>query len=95
MVRRYERAKFPAQGVNDGSNGKPSRFVKVGHNGDETPLEAAGRFEMKAGEGFYLDKAGGGGYGDPKSRGLDAIRHDIAEGYVTPEGAKRDYGFES
>ena len=95
VVRRYERAKFPAQGVNDGSNGKPSRFVKVGHNGDETPLEAAGRFEMKAGEGFYLDKAGGGGYGDPKSRGLDAIRHDIAEGYVTPEGAKRDYGFES
>ena len=95
VVRRYERAKFPAQGVNDGSNGKPSQFVKVGHNGDETPLEAAGRFEMKAGEGFYLDKAGGGGYGDPKSRDPDAIRRDIAEGYVTPGGAKRDYGFES
>ncbi|MBT5049524.1 MAG: hydantoinase B/oxoprolinase family protein, partial [Rhodospirillaceae bacterium] len=57
-------------------------------------LEAAGRYEMKAGEGFYLDKAGGGGFGDPKKRDPDAIKRDIAEGYVTPEGAKRDYGFE-
>ncbi|MDA1325977.1 MAG: hydantoinase B/oxoprolinase family protein [Proteobacteria bacterium] len=94
VVRRYERAKFPAGGVEGGSNGRPSRFVKVGHNGDETPLEAAGRFEMKAGEGFYLDKAGGGGYGDPKKRDPDSIKRDIAEGYVTPEGAKRDYGFD-
>ena len=94
VVRRYERAKFPAQGVEGGSNGRPSQFVKVGHNGDETPLEAAGRFEMKAGEGFYLDKAGGGGFGDPKKRDPEAIKRDIAEGYVTPEGAKRDYGFE-
>jgi N-methylhydantoinase B len=48
---------------------------------------------MTAGEGFFLDKAGGGGYGDPKKRDPEAIRRDIAEGYVTPEGAKRDYGF--
>ena len=49
---------------------------------------------MKAGEGFFLDKAGGGGFGDPKKRDPMAIRHDIAEGYVTPEAAKRDYGFD-
>ena len=49
---------------------------------------------MVAGEGFYLDKAGGGGYGDPKKRDPAAIRSDLREGYVTPEGAKRDYGFE-
>ena len=42
---------------------------------------------------FYLDKAGGGGYGDPAKRDPDAIARDIAEGYVTPEGAKRDYGY--
>ena len=49
---------------------------------------------MKAGEGFYLDKAGGGGFGDPRRRDPEAIKRDIAEGYVTVEGAKRDYGFE-
>ncbi|MBT5456863.1 MAG: hydantoinase B/oxoprolinase family protein [Rhodospirillaceae bacterium] len=94
VVRRYEKAKFPAGGVNGGSDGRRSQFAKIGSNGAETPLEAAGRYEMKAGEGFYLDKAGGGGFGDPKKRDPDAIKRDIAEGYVTPEGAKRDYGFE-
>ncbi len=94
VVRRYERAKFPSTGLDGGKNGRPSHFVKVGHNGDETALEAAGRYEMKAGESFYMDKAGGGGFGDPKKRDRAAIERDIAEGYVTPEGARRDYGYE-
>jgi len=93
VVRRYERAKFPSSGMEGGSDGRKSRFVSINHNGDETDLPAAGRYDMTAGEGFFLDKAGGGGYGDPKKRDPEAIRRDIAEGYVTPEGAKRDYGF--
>ena len=94
VVRRYERAKFPSSGMESGGDGRRSRFVSIGQNGDETDLPAAGRYEMVAGEGFYLDKAGGGGYGDPKKRDPEAIRSDLREGYVTPEGAKRDYGFE-
>jgi N-methylhydantoinase B len=94
VVRRYERAKFPPTGMEGGKDGKASRFVSIGHNGDETDLPAAGRFDMKEGDGFYLDKAGGGGYGDPKKRDPEAIRRDLKEGYVTPEGAKRDYGFD-
>ena len=47
---------------------------------------------MKAGDGFYLEKAGGGGYGDPAKRDRAAIARDIAEGYVTPQAAQRDYG---
>jgi 5-oxoprolinase (ATP-hydrolysing)/N-methylhydantoinase A len=35
---------------------------------------------------------GGSGYGDPRERSLAAIAEDIANGYVTPEGAARDYG---
>ncbi len=94
VVRRYERAKFPSSGMEGGSNGRRSRFVSISQNGDETDLPAAGRYDMTAGEGFFLDKAGGGGYGNPKKRDPEAIRRDIAEGYVTREGAKRDYGFE-
>ena len=39
-----------------------------------------------------LTLAGGAGYGDPLKRSFDAIDRDLAEGYVTPEGAARDYG---
>lgn len=93
VVRRYERAKFPASGVNGGKNGQASKFIKINHNGSETELEAAGKYEMVAGEGFYMEKAGGGGFGDPTKRAQELIKRDIAEGYVTPEGAQRDYAF--
>lgn len=93
VVRRYDRAKFPSTGIAGGMDGRPSRFVLVDADGGERDVPAAGRFELKAGEGFYLEKAGGGGYGDPKARDRGAIARDIAEGYVTPEAAKRDYGY--
>jgi N-methylhydantoinase B len=93
VVRRYDRAKYPSSGLAGGRDGRPSRFVLVDAEGVETDVPAAGRHELKAGEGFYLDKAGGGGYGDPAKRDPDAIARDIAEGYVTPEGARRDYGY--
>ena len=54
-------------------------------------MPSSGRFEMKAGTRFYLEKAGGGGYGPADQRDAEAIARDLAEGYVTPEGAARDY----
>jgi N-methylhydantoinase B len=53
----------------------------------ETP--ASGRYEMKAGERFLLQTAGGGGYGDPAQRERAAIERDIAEGYVTADGVAK------
>jgi 5-oxoprolinase (ATP-hydrolysing)/N-methylhydantoinase A len=38
-----------------------------------------------------LHLAGGAGYGDPRQRSFDAIDRDLAQGYVTAEGAARDY----
>ena len=39
----------------------------------------------------YLEQAGGGGYGDPGARDAALIERDIDEGYVTAEGAARNY----
>ena len=36
--------------------------------------------------------AGGSGYGDPLTRDYDSVQRDLDDGYVTPEGARRDYG---
>jgi 5-oxoprolinase (ATP-hydrolysing) len=36
--------------------------------------------------------SGGSGFGSPFERPLAAIARDLAEGYVTPEAASRDYG---
>src|SRR5579872_5051327 len=92
VVRRYDRAKFPPNGVAGGKPGSRSRFViHLGaDNEQETP--ASGRYELSAGERFLLQSAGGGGYGDPRRRDRVALLRDIAEGYVSPEAAAREYG---
>jgi N-methylhydantoinase B len=92
VVRRYDRAKFPPGGVNGGKPGSRSRFVIHLGDKDERETPASGRYELRAGERFMLQSAGGGGYGDPKKRDGAALARDIAEGYVSAEAAERDYG---
>ena len=36
--------------------------------------------------------AGGAGYADPLDRAIDEVQRDLDDGYVTLEGAERDYG---
>ncbi len=92
VVRRYDRAKFPPNGVAGGKPGSRSRFViHLGaSNEQETP--ASGRYDLQAGERFLLQSAGGGGYGDPGKRDRASLARDIGEGYVSAEAAARDYG---
>jgi N-methylhydantoinase B len=92
VIRRFNKTKFPPKGVDGGEAGSRARFVvRVGSDKEfETPASA--RVEMSAGERFLLQSAGGGGYGDPRQRDPEAVRHDIAEGYVSRDAAARDYG---
>jgi N-methylhydantoinase B len=53
---------------------------------------AAGKFELKAGHAFYLESAGGGGFGDPAERNRERLARDIDEGYVSDEAAREKYG---
>jgi N-methylhydantoinase B len=45
-----------------------------------------------AGDEFTRPSAGGGGYGDPLDRDPVAVREDVADGYVSIERARTDYG---
>src|ERR1700691_4667782 len=92
VVRRYDRAKFPPNGVAGGKPGSRSRFVIHLGAGDERETPASGRYDLQAGERFLLQSAGGGGFGDPQKRDRTALKGDMAEGYVSAEAAARDYG---
>ena len=92
VIRRYDRARVPAQGLETGRPGRPSRFVIRAGGPDEQETPASGRYELKAGEFFLLECAGGGGFGDPAKRDPDALESDLAEGYVSREAAEKDYG---
>ena len=49
---------------------------------------------LKPGDRVRLSVSGGGGYGNPQERDQSMIAEDLREGYITPEGARRDYGVE-
>ena len=49
---------------------------------------------LHAGDELRYRTPGGGGYGDPAERDRELVREDVAEGYVSPEAAARDYGLE-
>ncbi len=88
VTRRYDRARMPPLGLAGGRPGHASRFVIRHGSADAEETPASGRYALKAGESFMLETAGGGGYGDPRTRADEAIARDLAEGYVT-EGAAR------
>ncbi|MGH6742505.1 MAG: hydantoinase B/oxoprolinase family protein, partial [Bradyrhizobium sp.] len=92
VIRRFNKTRFPPQGVDGGKAGERARFVvRVGSDKEyETPASA--RVEMLAGERFLLQSAGGGGYGEPRERDRTAVARDIEEGFVTTDAAVKDYG---
>jgi N-methylhydantoinase B len=92
VVRRFNKTRFPPQGLAGGRPGARARFVVRLGTAQEFETKASARIEMAAGERFLLQSAGGGGYGDPEKRDGAALARDMAEGYVTAEGARRDYG---
>ncbi len=49
---------------------------------------------LNEGDTMIVRTGGGGGFGDPGERPRDVVLRDIACGYVTPEAAARDYGFQ-
>jgi N-methylhydantoinase B len=92
VIRRFDKTRFPPQGIAGGKAGGRARFVVRLGTPEELETRASARMEMKAGERFLLQSAAGGGFGDPSRRAGAATARDIAEGYVTAQAAKEDHG---
>jgi N-methylhydantoinase B len=92
VVRRYDKSRFPPRGLDGGRDGAGAKFtIRLGAP-DEFDTPSSGRFEMKTGDRFRLQTAGGGGLGDPRARETEAVRRDVAEGYVGAQSATDIYG---
>lgn len=87
VVCRFEKTRFPPKGMAGGCTGARSSYVIHLSKENQEEVPASARYEMKAGERFRLQSAGGGGYGIPQERDCNAIAHDLEEGYITEQGA--------
>ncbi len=81
------------QGLFGGKAGAPSAGL-VGRFGEAPRDIGVGALSKLTGVDQYAELriSGGSGFGDPLTRGYDEVQADLDEGYVTPEGARRDYG---
>lgn len=84
----FDRMRNPARG-RDG--GKPGR-AGAAHLRSGTRFTGKTVYEVPAGDRLVLELPGGGGLGDPAARDPAAVVADLEAGYVTAEGARRDYG---
>ena len=82
-----QRTEFPARGFMGGHDGHLRQFLL-----NDAPADPKGRLVLSPGDRVTMREAGGGGFGDPIERALSAVQHDVEDGYVTIESARRDYG---
>ncbi|HEV7268969.1 MAG TPA: hydantoinase B/oxoprolinase family protein [Falsiroseomonas sp.] len=86
-----DRMKHPAAGLAGGGAGAPAVVAKQ----DGTRPHPKGRSMLQPGDRLLMHYGGGGGYGDPRDRDPEVVRRDVEDGYVTRNGARRDYGQEA
>jgi N-methylhydantoinase B len=91
---RMDRHTTRPRGLDGGQPGRPGALIVNPGTDMERRLPArSGDVEVRAGDILRLERAGGGGMGDPAQRDPAALEADLLDGYVTPEGAARDYGY--
>lgn len=92
----FDRFKTAPYGLLGGEPGKRSHATltrATSGRTEELPSKFAGIRAAK-GDVFSLTTSGGGGYGAASERPRAAIGADLANGYVTLQGAKSDYGWD-
>ena len=83
------RTKFPAKGYADAKDGGLRAFSI-----NNKTVAGKGLHTLPAGHLFTIREAGGGGFGDPEKRPVEKIYADYRDGFITSEGALKDYGVE-
>jgi N-methylhydantoinase B len=87
-----ERTVTPPFGLAGGLAGSPTRLTLEVAGRPAEPLPSKGGFIVPPDARVVMEAPGSGGYGPPQGRSRERLRADLIDGYVTPEGAKRDYG---
>lgn len=86
-----ERTKNAPWGLEGGGEGRPNGAALRMPDGTKTYFGKATRLLVPKGATLELYCGGGGGYGSPSERPVEAVLKDLREGYITEEFARKHY----
>ncbi len=87
-----DRQMTPPWGFGGGGSGSPSTYTIV-RDGKSISLGVLTTMTIRKGDIVVARTSGGGGFGDPRERPRDAVRQDLAKGYIGPDSARDIYGY--
>jgi N-methylhydantoinase B len=87
-----ERMSSPPFGLEGGRAGAAAVVSLSTPDGRTRRLPSKGAFLAPAGSVIDMHTPGSGGFGPPAERQRAAIARDLLDGYVSSDGARRDYG---
>jgi N-methylhydantoinase B len=88
-----ERAKFPPYGLFGGLPAPKAEFWAKLPDGTRRMLNSkTAPMHLPRGTIVHFRAAGGGGYGPPTERDLDAVQADLDDGYISTNAAHEYYG---
>jgi N-methylhydantoinase B len=76
-------ARYASYGLFGGDDGLPHRYRLISKERSRLLRTKEVGIPVSPGDVFYIESAGGGGYGDPKERAPEAHAADLANGVVT------------
>src|SRR5262249_2638635 len=86
-----ERMTSPPFGLMGGKPAAAAVLTLTTPDGGARPLPSRGAFAAPGGSVVDMRPPGSGGFGPPAERERAAIGRDLVDGYVSEEGARRDY----
>jgi N-methylhydantoinase B len=91
LMNKMDRTRCPPWGL---AGGGPARTAggEVRRASGEVDVLRKGKMEMAPDDVVVVSSGGGGGHGPAHQREVARVLRDISEGYVSVEGAERDYG---
>jgi N-methylhydantoinase B len=88
----HDRQVIPPGGLAGGEPGALGRIAMSHGDGAETELHSKSIVAIGPGDSVVFQTCGGGGYGDAFEREPERVLRDVAEGWVSVERARADYG---
>lgn len=91
VIAKFDRVACPPWGLEGGQAGSSGQAQIIRAGGTEEVF-FKGERELRPGDELRVRSGGGGGYGDPFDRPVDAVEADVRSGYVTIGQARALYG---